>query len=109
MAVNLFKLKKMEKSNLCYRKAFELIESYLNKEDNDVFVCASVTNHLAWTLTELGDLENALKYYKEAEKRIKYILGDCHLNVANLLSNMGVTYFNCEKFEESLDCHKEAY
>lgn len=74
----------------------------MSREDNDAFVCASVTNHLAWTLTELGDLENALKYYKEAEKRIKKILGNCHLNVANLLSNMGVTYFNCEKYEESL-------
>ena len=50
-----------------------------------------------------------MKYYKEAEKRIKKILGNCHLNVANLLSNMGVTYFNCEKYEESLSCHKEAY
>lgn len=37
----------------------------------DKFVFASVINHLAWTMTEMGELKEALEVYRQAEKLMK--------------------------------------
>lgn len=65
-------------------------------------------NHLAWTMTEMGELREALGVYREAEKLMRELLGAEHLNMANLLSNMGITYFNCEEYRAALSCHEQA-
>ena len=87
-----------------YRDSLKVKSSFLSPSDISI---AKTQHCIALALLQVGDTDEALKYFQMSLKSREQ-LGVDHLDVGHSLHNIGKIYFQQGKIDESIECTKRA-
>ncbi|CAF3716370.1 unnamed protein product [Rotaria sp. Silwood1] len=96
--------KELNKAEQHLLQAYEY-QKLMDSQKRDV---VRTQNALGWVYQDNGELEEAMKFYKNAEKIGKHLLDADHLANAQTYSNMGNCHLERSQFEDARKCYNKA-